>query len=332
MTASEILEAIRHRSALVVGDICLDRWCTYDPALAEPSRETGIPRLAVVTTEVTPGAGGTVANNLAALGAGRVAVLGAVGEDGHGFELARALAGRGIESEMLIPSPGIQTFTYTKLINAASGVEDIPRVDFINRQALPGAVEEKVLERLRACASEFDVVFAADQAEAEQGVVTGRVRECLNEFAARRGDRVVWVDSRLRCALFRRAVIKPNEREAEAACRALFGQVDYERLRRHVESDLVMVTRGAGGVVVVEPGRQTLAPTRPNPNPVDICGAGDSFSAGAGMALAVTRNPILAAWFGNLVASVTITKRGTGVAAPEEVLAAAAAMPPPPNC
>ena len=76
MTTAEILAAMPRLSALVVGDICLDRWCTYDPATAEPSRETGIPRIGVVSTEVTPGAGGTVGNNLAALGVGRVAVRG----------------------------------------------------------------------------------------------------------------------------------------------------------------------------------------------------------------------------------------------------------------
>ena len=48
MTAAEILAAIPNLSALVVGDICLDRWCTYDPATIEPSRETGIPRIGVV--------------------------------------------------------------------------------------------------------------------------------------------------------------------------------------------------------------------------------------------------------------------------------------------
>ena len=81
MTAAEILARLPARSALVVGDICLDRWCCYEPAASEASRETGIPRTAVVSTEVTPGAGGTVANNLAALGVGRVAVLGAVGNE-----------------------------------------------------------------------------------------------------------------------------------------------------------------------------------------------------------------------------------------------------------
>jgi sugar/nucleoside kinase (ribokinase family) len=55
---------------------------------------------------------------------------------------------------------------------------------------------------------------------------------------------------------------------------------------------------------------------------VDICGAGDSSSAGAALALAVQGSPAEAARFGNLVASVTIIKKGTGAAALEEVLAA----------
>ncbi len=79
MNVPEILDAIRQLRVLVAGDICLDRWCRYDPALSEPSRETGIPRLAVVATEVTPGAAGTIANNVAALGAARVDVLGSGG-------------------------------------------------------------------------------------------------------------------------------------------------------------------------------------------------------------------------------------------------------------
>jgi len=79
MTVAEILAQLPKYSALVIGDICLDRWCTYDPDTTEPSRETGIPRLGVVSTEITPGAGGTVAGNLAALGVNRVAVLGAIG-------------------------------------------------------------------------------------------------------------------------------------------------------------------------------------------------------------------------------------------------------------
>ena len=60
-----------------------------------------------------------------------------------------------------------------------------------------------------------------------------------------------------------------------------------------------------------------------SPKPVDICGAGDAFSAGAATALAVTGSPVEAVEFGNLVASITIMKKGTGTASPAEVLEAA---------
>src|SRR5207247_2650033 len=113
MTIAEILAGFPKLSALVVGDICLDRWCTYDPATSEPSRETGIPRIGIIRTEVTAGAGGTVANNLATLGVGRVAVMGVTGDDGFGYELAGALRRSGIASNMLVRAPGMQTFTYT---------------------------------------------------------------------------------------------------------------------------------------------------------------------------------------------------------------------------
>src|SRR5581483_3565944 len=149
MTTAEILRAFSDKSALVMGDICLDRWCTYDPAMAEPSRETGIPRIGVVATECTPGAGGNVANNLAALGIGRAAVLGVVGQDGYGHELTRALNSRGILTDLLVRSGELPTFTYTKLINAHTGVEDLPRLDLIHTRALPDRVEGEMLDHLR---------------------------------------------------------------------------------------------------------------------------------------------------------------------------------------
>ena len=79
--------------------------------------------MGVVSTEVTAGAAGTIANNLAALGAGRVAVLGVVGQDGFGWELDRALRARGIDADLLVRSAEVPTFTYTKLINIATEEE-----------------------------------------------------------------------------------------------------------------------------------------------------------------------------------------------------------------
>ena len=323
MTDAEILVEFPKLSALVVGDICLDRWCTYDPAFAEPSRETGIPRNAVVRTEITPGAGGTVANNLVALGARSVAVMGAIGQDGCGLELSHALAARGISLDLCVRTPAIQTFTYTKVINGHTGIEDQPRLDFINTAPLPPDVERQILDNVQMAVESFDVILIADQAETSQGgVVTPAVRELIGELAPQYPERIFFADSRARIHLFRNVILKPNRQEAEAACRELFGGVDFPALRRHTHAPLLLVTDGPAGVRIVDESGEHIESARRAAHPVDICGAGDSFSAGASLALRVTGSPAEAARFGNLVASITIMKKGTGTASPEEVLAA----------
>ncbi len=323
MTTAQILTRFSQRSAVVIGDICLDRWCTYDPGTAEPSRETGIPRIGVVSTETSPGAGGTVANNLTALGVGKVAVLGVIGQDGFGMELKRSLEARGIAANLLVEASDLQTFTYTKLINAKTGVEDLPRVDFITTRALDAGVERRVLDQIQARASQFDVIMVSDQAETDQGgVVTPAVRDLMAAMARKNPEKVIWVDSRRRSDLYRDVIVKPNNIEADDASQRLFGRIDYYALRNNVGRKPMIITHGGEGAYVVEDTGIKHVKARKVERPVDICGAGDSFSAGAAMAMAVTGSAVEAARVGNLVASVTIMKRGTGTASPKEVLAA----------
>jgi rfaE bifunctional protein kinase chain/domain len=322
MTVPEILTAIRRLRCLVVGDVCLDRWCQYDPALALASAETGIPRTAVVSTEVTPGAAGTVANNLAALGAGHVDVLGMAGDDGFGYELRRALSARGISPDLLVSSDAVCTFTYTKLLNTATGEEDLPRVDFINPRPIPDDLDRAIASRFEQAGPSYDVIVVSDQAETDQGgVVTPRLREAVCRLAAARPEIVVWVDSRRRAELFRGVIVKPNEEEATAASTRALGRVDFPALRNHIAAPLLIVTHGGSGAEVFSPDGARTVHTKRVEKPVDICGAGDSFSAGAAMALKASGDPEAAVRFGNLVASITIMKRGTGTASPEEILA-----------
>jgi rfaE bifunctional protein kinase chain/domain len=320
MNAAAILDSIRGLRVLVAGDVCLDRWCQYDPALAEASRETGIPRIAVVATEVTPGAAGTVANNLAALGAGRVDVLGVVGRDGFGHELAGALAARGIGTDLLVAAD-IPTFTYTKLLNCRTGEEDLPRVDFINTRPPASEAERELVARFERFAADYDVILVSDQAETETGgVVTAALRAAVTRAAAAHPETLVWVDSRMRAEHFRGVIVKPNRREAEEASVRALGRVDFPALRAHIEAPLLIVTHGGEGAEVIDAGGTQWAAGRRVERPVDICGAGDSFSAGAALALRATGDAMAAAEFGNLVASITIMKKGTGTASPREVL------------
>jgi bifunctional ADP-heptose synthase (sugar kinase/adenylyltransferase) len=281
-----------------------------------------------VDTAVTPGAAGTVANNLVSLGARHVAVLGVIGDDGFGFELERALEERRISSELCVRTLEMPTFTYTKLLNAATDVEDLPRVDFVYTRPVPASIDRAMVEKLREGWDQFDVVLVSDQAEtAAGGVITAAVREAIGELAAAQRGKLVWVDSRMRAELFRNVVLKCNEDEARAACERAFGALNYEMLRQVTRSQLLVVTHGAKGAMYLRSGEVKWVRTAEVENPVDICGAGDSFSAGSALALAITGSPADALSFGNLVSSITIMKKGTGTASPSEVLAAEQGRP-----
>ena len=219
-------------------------------------------------------------------------------------------------------APGIPTFTYTKVINLVTGEEDRPRVDFVYTRPLPDAVERELVARLERAAPGYDAILVADQAETSAGgVVTGAMRQAIERIALAQVETVVWVDSRLRSELFRHAVVKPNQQEAEAASLRLLGRIDYEEMRRRMSSRCLIVTHGGKGALVVDDRGAQWAEARPVENPVDICGAGDSFSAGGALVLKVTGDPLLAARFGNRIASITIMKKGTGTASQAEVLA-----------
>ena len=324
MTCSEILEGAASVRALVIGDICLDRWCKYDPALAEPSRETGIPRCAVTETVCTPGAGGTVASNLKSLGAGRVSVIGAIGNDGAGLDLRDALDRGSIESN-LVAFPEVQTFTYTKLINSETGVEDLPRVDFVNTVPLNPAYEHAVVGTFLDSLEEFNSVIVADQAEtAHGGTVTDNVRKNVCEVVPNCPSAVFVADSRRRVEHFRNVIATPNEAEAAAACRRAFGGVDFARLHRMIGGPATVVTAAERGAWLIDDEGKRLLPTPQGVTVVDPCGAGDSLSAGFALALAVGAGTESALRFGIIVAAVTVGKRGTGKATVEEVLELAA--------
>jgi len=321
MTTAQILKEIRKMRVLVVGDIRLDRLCRYDPELATPSLETGIPRTAVVSTEVTPGAGGTVACQAVDLGAAEVAVLGVAGCDGAGYELEGALAARGISPELLARADR-PTFTHTRLINCQSGKEDLSRIDLVAPGPLPEEMERELISRLEESAPKYDVVIVSDRAETvEAGVVTPGVRDALSRLAHLHSRTTTfWVNSPKRTEHFRRVIMQVNRDDAREACMRAFEEVNYFGLRHITRAPLLIVTHGADGALIVHLRGMEWAFARSIESPVNVRGAGDVFSAGAALALRVTDDPQAAANFGNLTAEVAIMKEWTGTASPEEIL------------
>jgi rfaE bifunctional protein kinase chain/domain len=308
----------------VVGDLFLDRYLEIDDSLSEPSLETGLPAYQVVRVRPSPGAAGTVLNNLVALGVGRAVPLAVIGDDGEGHELRQALAALGrVDPSLLLSWPGRRTPTYTKpmLFGPDGPLRELSRLDIKNRSPLPVDAEERVLAALVELAARADAVVVLDQvSEPDCGVVTTRVRERLAELTHVRPGLFVLADSRERIGLFRGVALKPNERECLRAVpeKAEVPEAVLELARR--AGGPVFCTRGERPTLLAAGERTREVPTYPVAGPIDPVGAGDSTSAGIACAVAAGADLAAAAAFGNLVASITVQQIGTtGTATPDQV-------------
>jgi bifunctional ADP-heptose synthase (sugar kinase/adenylyltransferase) len=328
-----ILATIPHRTVGVLGDLFLDRYLDIDAARNEPSVETGLTAYQVVKVRAYPGAAGTVINNLAALGVGRIYPIAYLGDDGEGYELRQALrALPAVEHGGLTTAPGRRTPTYTKpmLMEAGRPPRELNRLDIKNRTPTPESVEEMVIDLLDEAWPQLDALIVLDQvSEVDCGVITKRVRDRLAEWGDRDPAKFVLADSREQIGKFRNVCVKPNEREldelfalasdiAEGVGVLVDGLVAIGRT--------AFVTHGAEGISLYhhDPVAGSVVvrdvPAYPVSGPIDIVGAGDSCSAGITAAMVSGATPEQAAAFGNLVASITIQQLGvTGTASPEQV-------------
>src|SRR5206468_4024308 len=158
-----------------------------DASLTEPSIETGLDAYQVVRVRPSPGAAGTVINNLIALGVARVVPISVIGHDGEGRELLQALESLGrVDLRMVLERQDRRTPTYTKpmLMTPGQPARELNRLDIHNRTPTPDDVQDRLLELLERAWGRIDALVVLDQVSLPDcGVVTGRVRERLAETA-----------------------------------------------------------------------------------------------------------------------------------------------------
>ena len=333
-----ILNQFREQRILVIGDYYLDAYWDIDKTRSTLSLETPWHTNPVVEQRYSPGAAGTVTNNLKALGVGSVYTLGVIGEDGFGGTLLNCLQTNGCLTDFMIQVPDWVTPTYLKPIHRGyEGVEtEGPRFDIENQSPMLEDVEVSVIKALRACVPLVDGVIVGDQMPIENlGVITNRVREGLCELALAFPEKFFFADSRTRIGAYRNVIIKPNRFEAKRAVQPEWSgqEVDIEAAKQcavalaQQTQNTVYVTLGENGILVYCEGKFAHIPGIPVDSEIDPVGAGDSVSAGLVATLCSLHASqeeaaaVEAAYVGNLVASITVTKIGTtGTASPAEIL------------
>src|SRR6476646_3179464 len=140
-----ILETLPRLTIGLVGDLFLDRYLDIAPGICEMSIETGLEAYQIERVRNSPGALGTVMNNLAALGVGLLVPVTAIGDDGHGYDLLREIRKLRTDPTNVLCLPDRLTPTYTKPMRQDSaGVwQELNRLDVRTREPLSAAATEE---------------------------------------------------------------------------------------------------------------------------------------------------------------------------------------------
>lgn len=322
----ELLQRIEEVRVGVLGDLCLDVYWHIDMRRSELSRETPHYNLPVDWERYSPGAGGNVVKNVAALRPAALFAAGLIGQDWRGEVLSQCLEKSGADLRFLIREPDRVTCAYCKPVcRGLSPVEqENPRIDFAPFSPPSRETEEKLVSAFEKMAKQADIICLSDQFSF--GSVTPLVREAVVDYAKRGG--LVVADSRNRISSFPYCILKPNEFEATQSVGIAYQEGKTELVEQAAQMlaaknhSPVCATLGEKGCLIVEEDREPLhLPSCPTLPPIDFCGAGDTFLSAFSCALAAGASMEEAAGLATLGSGVTIRKiQETGDASPEEIV------------
>jgi rfaE bifunctional protein kinase chain/domain len=322
-----LLGDIRRARIGVVGDFCVDSYYMVDSEASKPSLETGLMTRPVREHRSALGGAGNVAANLHAIGVRHLRAFAVIGQDSMGAELLRFLDAIGVDTGGLSVQKGDwQTNCYIKPIVQG---EESNRYDFGVFNSISPESERILLGSLADALPELDVLIINQQFE--RGLHSEKVTAGINALLARFPGVTGLVDCRNLAESYPAGVHKLNDLEASRLCGIPRVPADVITRQEALNSaarlyskwrNPVFVTRGRHGCIVADDSGTYEIPGLRITNKVDTVGAGDSLVSGIAACLATGSTPAEAAYFGNLVAGVTVQKRHqTGTATPDEIRA-----------
>ncbi len=316
-----LIDRLARLRVLVVGEAMLDSY--LEGTTTRICQEAPVPVVALERRVDAPGGAANSAVNAAALGA-EVRLASVVGEDEESLKLRNTLVERGVDCEGLLSVRERRTLTKQRIISAS---QVLLRCDQGDTGPLPDETESRLIARLESLFRWCEVAVISDY---RYGVISPAVLSALCRLQAR-WRRVVLVDSK-RLRAYRPlepTVVKPNYREALDLLE--IGEVPPDRPRvpvltaegRRILSltgaRIAAVTLDCDGALVFERGAppyRTFAVPNKNSR---AAGAGDTFLAAMGLALAAGADTATAAELASTAAAVVVCKDGTSVCSADEL-------------
>lgn len=303
-----ILDAMRGKAIMVIGDLMLDEYIWG--VVERISPEAPVPIVDVKEETFRLGGGGNVAKNLTSLGA-RVSIGSVIGKDRPSGILVDMLRDQGIDTKGVLTDPQRRTIVKTRII---AQTQQVVRIDKEDRDLIPMSARNDLVAFVRDRIEHIDAIIISDYGK---GMAS---RELIVDIVKEAGERgiLISVDPKERNFQHYRdvGVITPNTKELSfGAGMPVLNEQDLIMAARKIfdmlNCRMVLVTRGPSGMSLFEDREKvTHIPTSAK-KVFDVTGAGDTVIAGFTLAHVAGATPVEAAIIANLAAGMVVGEVGT---------------------
>jgi D-beta-D-heptose 7-phosphate kinase/D-beta-D-heptose 1-phosphate adenosyltransferase len=317
-TAAGLINSFQDCHILVVGDLMLDRF--VDGTVTRISPEAPVPVLSQSRCQQMPGGAANVACNLAQLGA-QVTLIGVCGDDAAASDLAAELSHFKTITFLPIAVAGRPTSLKTRY--RASG-QQILRVDDEMTSAIDAGAQQTLCETASGVITSADMLVLSDYAK---GCLPETVIRQLID-AARAAKKLIVADPKVTdLSVYADVdILTPNLQELSKSAGTSLAEIDTigataTRLAKTHHIGTILTTLSARGILASSAdGTQFHDPAKTR-DVFDVSGAGDTVVAVISAAIASGAHLEAAVALANHAAGVAVSKSGTAIVTPGEILA-----------
>lgn len=289
----ELADKFCQKHVLVVGDLMLDSYMWGKANRI--SQEAPVPVVSVEYITHNPGGAANVAWNLSSLSA-KVSLAGVVGEDIHGEQLLNIISEKGIKVDGIVKDKNRNTTVKTRVI--AQG-QQVVRTDMESLDSVSEYSNQFVQNYISSIISKVDGIILADY---NKGLLSKDLIQSILSLASYQNI-PVYVDPKMDHFFEYQNIrlFKPNAIEFKKSMVQDICPKTGEDLRKKLNSDHVLITEGAKGMLLITDEGDFRIPTQARAVH-DVSGAGDTVISVYALADLAGANPEEAATIANLAA------------------------------
>ena len=320
-----ILSNIGRPNIMLVGDFMLDKYVWGE--VNRISQEAPIPVLNVTSEEIRPGGAGSVASNLAHLGA-NIFCYGAIGTDNEGKLLLDNLNDLEVNTEGIVQDSDRPTTVKVRMMghlqSAGKGIQQLLRIDYEKTDDIEEEKQGEIINKIEGRIQQVDIVLISDM---NKGLLSRRILGAVIKSCKDHKVPVI-VDPGLTkdYEIYKGATaITPNRFETKLSTGIKITDVNSMKSagKKLLEENLfeyIIITADKDGMFLYSrDGKCTLIPTVPK-DVYDVSGAGDMVLSVFGFVVGSKNSFEDAAMIANVAAGVEVGKIGAVPVSKSEIL------------